>query len=109
MTREAQIRQTAAEWLRYNHPTCTQDMLVEAFRCGAEWADKHQPTPWISVEERMPEKVNKFLSDEVLVRYLRGGKEYTFVTHYDYEYQTWNIPNVTHWMPIPELFLPAER
>ena len=103
MTREAQIRQTAAEWLRYNHPTCTQDMLVEAFRCGAEWADKHQPSPWISVEERMPEKVNKFLSDEVLVRYLRGGKEYTFVTHYDYEYQTWNIPNVTHWMPIPEV------
>jgi hypothetical protein len=51
----------------------------------------------------MTEKVNKFLSDEVLVRYLRGGKEYTFVTHYDYEYQTWNIPNVTHWMPIPEV------
>ena len=103
MTREAQIRQTAAEWLRYNHPTCTQDMLVEAFRCGAEWADKHPISPWISVEERMPEKVNKFLSDEVLVRYLRGGKEYTFVTHYDYEYQTWNIQNVTHWMPIPEV------
>ena len=103
MTREAQIRQTAAEWLRYNQPTCTQDMLVEAFRCGAEWADKHPISPWISVEERMPEKVNKFLSDEVLVRYLRGGKEYTFVTHYDYEYQTWNIPNVTHWMPIPEV------
>ena len=41
MTREAQIRQTAAEWLRYNHPTCTQDMLVEAFRCGAQWADEH--------------------------------------------------------------------
>ena len=103
MTREAQIRQTAAEWLRYNHPTCTQDMLVEAFRCGAEWADAHPINPWISVEERLPEKVNKFLSDEVLVRYLRGGKEYTFVTHYDYEYQTWNIPNVTHWMPIPEV------
>lgn len=103
MEREAQIRQTAAEWLRYNHPTCTQDMLVEAFRCGAEWADRNQPNPWISVEERLPEKVNKFLSDEVLVRYLRGGKEYTFVTHYDYEYQTWNIPNVTHWMNIPEV------
>ena len=103
MTREAEIRQTATEWLRYNHPTCTQDMLVEAFRCGAEWADKHQPNPWISIEEHLPEKVNKFLSDDVLVRYLRGGKEYTFVTHYDYEYQTWNIPNVTHWMPIPEV------
>ena len=70
---------------------------------GAEFADRNPVNPWISVEERLPEKVNKFLSDEVLVRYLRGGKEYTFVTHYDYEYQTWNIPNVTHWMPIPQL------
>jgi hypothetical protein len=41
MTREAQIRQTAADWLRYNNPKCTQDMLVEAFRCGAQWADEH--------------------------------------------------------------------
>lgn len=43
MTREAQIRQTACDWLRYYHPTCTQDMFVEAFRCGAEWADSHNP------------------------------------------------------------------
>ena len=83
---------------------CEPDELMEfSFIAGAEWADSHPKSPWISVEERLPEKVNKFLSDEVLVRYLRGGKEYTFVTHYDYEYQTWNIPNVTHWMPIPEL------
>ena len=41
MTREAQIRQKAADWLRYNHPRCTQDMLVEAFRCGAQWADEN--------------------------------------------------------------------
>ena len=41
MKREAQIRQTAADWLRYNNPKCTQDMLVEAFRCGAQWADEH--------------------------------------------------------------------
>jgi hypothetical protein len=50
MTREAQIRQTAADWLRYNHPKCTQDMLVEAFRCGAQWADEH---PCISEEEQV--------------------------------------------------------
>ena len=52
MKREAQIRQTAAEWLRYNHPTCTQDMLVEAFRCGAEWADAHPD--WHTMDE-LPE------------------------------------------------------
>ena len=96
MTREEQV--TEATEYYYNDIG-----LRVAFEEGAKWADEHPKSPWISVEERLPEKVNKFLSDEVLVRYLRGGKEYTFVTHYDYEYQTWNIPNVTHWMPIPEL------
>lgn len=103
MTRKAEIRQTAAEWLRYNHPTCTQDMLVEAFRCGAEWADRNQPNLWISVEERLPDKINKFMSEPVLCRYTRGGKEYYHVTQYDFEYNQWMIGNVTHWMPIPEV------
>lgn len=94
MERKQQIEQA---WLHGDAENLT------SFRMGAEWADAHPISPWISVNDRLPEKVNKFLSDEVLVRYLRGGKEYTFVTHYDYEYQTWNIPNVTHWMPIPEL------
>lgn len=94
MTRKQQIEQA---WLHGDAENLT------SFRIGAEWADAHPISPWISVNERLPEKVNEFLSDEVLVRYLRGGKEYTFVTHYDYEYRTWNIPNVTHWMPIPKL------
>lgn len=117
MTREAEIRQTAAEWLRYNHPTCTQDMLVEAFRCGAEWADKHQPNPWISVEDRLPGKsrgLYKLEEDEqhkhVLFRTRNG---LTFSGYLDAE-EIWRdertlpvnyiTPSpVTHWMPIPEL------
>ena len=99
-TREEQIKQEALS-------RCTgsvmEGSLFSGFIIGARWADENPKNPWISVADRLPEKVNKFLSDEVLVRYLRGGKEYTFVTHYDYEYQTWNIPNVTHWMPIPEV------
>ena len=103
MTREAQIRQTADEWLGYYHPTCTQNMLVEAFRCGAEWADAHQPSPWISVEDRLPKKINTFMSESVLCRYTRGNKEYYHVCQYDYEFDEWQISKVTHWMPIPEL------
>lgn len=98
MTREEQIKQAAIE------RGCIEGTAEYfGFIQGARYADQNPTSPWISIEERLPEKVNKFLSDEVLVRYLRGGKEYTFVTHYDYEYQTWNIPNVTHWMPIPQI------
>lgn len=75
------------------------------FLQGAEWADAHQPSPWISVEDRMPEKINKFMSEPVLCRYTRGNKEYYHVSQYDYEFDKWQISNVTHWMPIPKLIV----
>ena len=113
MTREAQIRQTAAEWLRYNHPTCTQDMLVEAFRCGAEWADRNRPSPWISVEQRLPPiKIRVLFLD-------KNGKVWlgrnTIAMQAELETDENNNllppptvppakPVITHWMPIPKLF-----
>lgn len=107
MTREAQIRQTAAEWLRYNHPTCTQDMLVEAFRCGAQWADKNPKSPWISVEEWLPE-VNQQVyaaipnlcgTEYATLEYLGDNRWRQDTTEYTYEFSE----GVTYWMPIPEL------
>ena len=61
------------------------------------------PSPWISVELRLPEKINKFLSEPVLCRYKRDCREYYHVAQYDYELKEWTIYGVTHWMPIPEL------
>ena len=108
MTREAEIRQTASEWLRYNHPTCTQDMLVEAFRCGAEWADKHQPSLWISVNDRLPEEDprKKGYSVEVL-GLLQNGR--IGECYYSFFYCKWYMKRFlgtvkpTHWIPIPEV------
>lgn len=108
MERDAQIRQTACEWLRYNHPTCTQDMLVEAFRCGAGWADAHQPSPWISVEEQLPEDF--LLTCEWVAVKLKGypgwykgyynGALWHYINECGDEVRTFNV---THWMPIPGL------
>ena len=116
MTREAEIRQTADEWLGYYHPTCTQDMLVEAFRCGAEWADAHQPSPWISVEDRLPEKTKGIFScqvrelEEDKIVYYKDTRGYIhtgfFSAHNhwrDLDRDNGAIYPVTHWMPIPGL------
>ena len=119
MEREAQIRQTAAEWLRYNHPTCTQDMLVEAFRGGAEWADKHPISPWISVKDKLPEDGQIIVS--YITQTISGGGEKNVehkmvVERYKgrftcdrMEQQRMGgymfdiVVKTTHWLPMPEL------
>ena len=116
MTREAQIRQTAADWLRYNNPKCTQDMLVEAFRCGAQWADEHPKSPWVSINERLPEEFQM-----VFVHMQGGSYDCAIYTNGIFErslqinfgmkdggYTTISWlqkfkSNITHWMPIQEL------
>ena len=96
MTREEQA--TEASEYYYNDIG-----LRVAFEEGAQWADEHPKCPWISVNDRLPDKINKFMSEPVLCRYTRGSKEYFHVSQYDFEFDEWQISNVTHWMPIPEL------
>ena len=118
MTREAEIMQTASEWLRYNHPTCTQDMLVEAFSCGAECADRNQPHPWISVEDRMPEITYQSSSESkfVFVHVVNkdtGSEWIELSAKYNERFHDWQANDftwigkrsgvVTHWMPIPTI------
>ena len=47
MTREEEIKQAANE-----NATCAILDYID----GALWADEHPKSPWISVEERLPEK-----------------------------------------------------
>ena len=89
-------------------PQSKQAEFVRIFEEGVNWADEHPVNPWISVEERLPEKINKFYSDSVLCRYTRGGREYYDISRYDHEFDEWLIGNVTHWMPIPELLKGGE-
>ena len=123
MERDAQIRQTAAEWLRYNHPTCTQDMLVEAFRCGAEWSDKHPISPWISVKDKLPEDGQIIVS--YITQTISGGGEKNVEHQMVVErykgrftcdrmeqqrmggYMFDIVVKTTHWLPMPQL--PEER
>ncbi len=101
MKREEEINRAIRELYElYGRNEITLEGII---RWAINYADAHPQSPWISVEERLPERVEKYQSADVLVRYRRGCNEYYFVTRYDYEYKDWNISNVTHWMPITPL------
>jgi hypothetical protein len=78
------------------------------FMEGVKWADANQPSPWISVEDRLPE-----LGKEVIVsakdKYIDidqladdgEGNYYWWKTN---RVVIWcEEDKITHWMPIPEL------
>jgi hypothetical protein len=104
MAREKEYQKAAHEYINSDAVKPENMYLAYGdFINGAKWADEHPQSPWISVEERLPEKINKFMSEPVLCRYTRGNKEYFHVSQYDFAFDEWQISNVTHWMPIPSL------
>ena len=109
MTREEQIHNEASN---YGYAIAGGELrrpaISKAFLEGAEWADANQPSPWISVEERLPDRLPaKFAnwSKEVFVAVKRGREYRAYVDKYSHIYKTWGVfvDEVTHWMPIPEL------
>ena len=99
MTREEQIREAAKKTtglFSYRNGYSTAE---DAFVAGAEWADNNPPSPWISVEDRLPD-------DGVLVivacRWILGEILYVSDTyHIDYGWEDYE--DIIAWMPIPEL------
>lgn len=118
MTREEKIWKTAIERMLHVRPDITRDMLCAAFASGAEWADRNQPHPWISVEERMPEITDtnvgesKFVFVHV-VNKNKGSEWIELPAKYNERFHDWQTNDftwigkrsgvVTHWMPIPPI------
>lgn len=65
------------------------EKIVEGFKAGAEWQAKQ--SPWISVEERLPEN-----GENVLFYSQVGGAIVGC-----YEKEMVDELEITHWMPIP--------
>lgn len=94
----------------------------DAFIAGAEWADAHQPNPWVSVSDKLPDRAwsNKMgcltEDSDIVFATTSSGKLFCNL-YYSYELKNWleksaglngidralQYDNVTHWMPIPEL------
>lgn len=111
MKREDQIDQAAMDYCRkYKDSELESEYAaLLAFTDGAQWADENPKSPWISVEERLPDRLPaKFAnwSKEVFVAVKRGRECRAYVDKYSHIYKTWRVvfgDEVTHWMPIPEL------
>lgn len=105
MTREEKLE----KYLDYQYMYENGDpSYINGIKVGVSWADKNPKSPWISVEERLPDRLPaKFAnwSKEVFVAVKRGREYRAYVDKYSHIYKTWNVfgDEVTYWMPIPEL------
>lgn len=118
MTREEQIKEVAKKTtglFSYRNGYLTAE---DAFIAGANWADKNPKSPWISVEERLPEIEYPSIgeSDFVFVHVVNkdtGNEWIELSAKYNERFHDWMTIDftwikmrggvVTHWMPIPEL------
>lgn len=71
---------------------------VRSFEAGAEWHAKQ--SPWISVEERLPETNDGQSLYEAIV--VTSDRRFLVVINTEVEHLV-GLLGVTHWMPIPEL------
>ena len=74
-------------------------MIALGFENGAEWQAKQ--SPWISVEERLPENEDRVL---VLCKMKRFNSYFTLLNNYidgEWETKTLAYYDTIAWMPIP--------
>lgn len=81
-------------------------LVREAFRQGAEWQSKQ--SPWISVNERLPEPnklvLCRMVSNGAIVSgyiVVSTGRSPYVATDGGFEFEDWNGYECDMWMPIP--------
>ena len=73
-----------------------RNAMLNMFRKGAEWHAKQ--SPWINVEERLPETNDGQALYEVIVA--TSDRRFLVVINTEVEHLV-GLLGVTHWMPIP--------
>ena len=94
MTREEKLE----KYLDYQYMYENGDpSYIQGIKVGVSWADENPKSPWISVEDKLPEEhTDVIVTDGSSVAHCKkyGDGFYTNIG---------KCCNVTHWMPIPEL------
>ena len=94
MTREEKLEKYLDHQYMYENG---DPSYIHGIKVGVSWADENPKSPWISVEDRLPEE-----HTDVIVT---NGSNVAYCIKYGDGFYT-NIGKwcyVTHWMPIPEL------
>lgn len=112
MNREEQILAAAKEYAgkKYRNDD-DRAFAIKDFQAGAHWTDDNPKSPWISVEDRLPEERHEGYSDLVLAQRLalQGKYRHLYIARYDYDCEIWiditarMRTTPTYWMPIPKL------
>lgn len=115
MTREEEIKISALDYVRLSHRICPDE---QSFFDGAEWADKHPQSPWISVKDSPPYQYEELvcsimksgdgtvygLTKQVVVLGKAKTLNVASMINKGYGWE-WDrlYPDIEFWMPIPEL------
>jgi hypothetical protein len=94
MTREEKLEKYLDHQYMYENG---DPSYIQGIKVGVSWADKNPKSPWISVEDKLPEEhTDVIVTDGSNVAHCKkyGDGFYTNVG---------KCCNVTHWMQIPEL------
>lgn len=113
MTRHEEIKEAAKEYSAYIDATDVEDRYnsteLEAFKYGAEWADKHPKLHWIDVRKDLPYNhphlmVTEYATVNVFVRRKGGsvGVDCMVSRNGKWEWDSWR-EEYTHWMEIPSV------
>ena len=98
----------------YHNEKYTEYDIKQAFEKGAEWADTHPKSPWISVEEDLPcnnpNNIHFGFTNTVLVIDEENNTYIAFMVKDKDNKWSWDsadnfafLHHITHWMPIPKL------
>ena len=110
MTRE-NIEYEAKDYAYRNFTDDLVDVSIESFIAGANWADNHPKSPWISVKEDLPYNHKELISSEdrrntlYVIALVHGVVVSSRMEKFEGEWH-WITDEPTYWMPIP--YLPKE-
>ena len=93
----------------YHNEKYTEYDIKQAFEKGAEWADEHPKSPWISVKNDLPCNHKELLLSTgyhtvTVFTYKKGGAcgmDNMIVRNGKWEWEAWK-ENYLYWMPIPK-------
>lgn len=112
MTREEEISKAIDDFLNKEDLTCLS-CSAYSFKKGAEWADKHSKSPWISVKDDLPCNHKELINTEYpwftkeTITVSKDGEISTKImikdSLGDWKFISNVVEDVVYWMPIPEL------